>query len=630
MYKVLEPIQIGPMKLKNRIMYLAMAKRLSTPEHFVTDRQIAYYANYAKRGVGLIATGACIVDEEYKPKLDKQPGMFDDKFIPGLRRLCDAVHKHGAKILLQPWHPGECPYGADQSEVKRCADWTLDEIHNIQRKFVEAMVRAKKAGADGCEFHIAHNYLPEQFLVPLFNKRTDEYGADTVEKGLRFSREIIEAARQACGDDFAITIKINAYDMGLPGGMTIDRCVEACRQLERMGVDLISVSAGGTLTDVTGMSADGHREEGWKVEYAQAVKEAVSIPVMATGSLRHPDYVEQILAEGKCDMIGMGRGLLADPSWVEKLSQGREDELRYCISCMNCFTPTDQELSCCAVNPLATRELTEIPVKKDGEGRTVVVVGSGPAGLEATIGLAERGFKPIVLEKDACIGGLERLAAKPDFKQKLGWHTEYFLRQIVRLGIEVRLNTEATVDGIKALAPYAVILATGSNAAYPRSIPGIMASRVLHVRPVLENLPEFSGKKVAIIGAGLVGLETATTFSNRGNEVIVIDLLPTPAAPPLDLQLAIRYASESGVKIYMEHKLCEITASAVIAERSADGEKIEFPVDEVVICMGSTPNNGLAEALEAEGLKVCTVGDAVSVRKIVNAVQDGYTAAMSF
>lgn len=628
--KILSPIRVGNVELKNRVIYLAMAKYLSTPDNFVTDRQIAYYAARARGGAGLVIPGACIVDPLYPSTLPMQPGLYDDKFIPGLTRLVDAVHAAGAKIFLQPWHPGVTPYGCKPEDVKQVADWTIDEIHGLQKMFSDACVRIRKSGADGVEFHIAHNYLPEQFAVPLFNKRTDEYGADTVENAMRFSVESLQGIRAACGDDFTIVVKINGTDL-TPGGMTPERAAEASALLEKAGASMITVSAGGGLTDLTGMSSDGHREEGWKVPFAKTVKDSVTIPVAATGDIRHPEYAERILEEGLCDMIGIGRGLFAEPEWINKLSEGREAEMRTCISCMSCFDYCPPGKSGCAVNPLALRESENVSLSYDGNGRTVAVVGAGPAGLEAAVTLAERKFKPVIFEAEKKIGGMERIGAIPDGKSKVNWHIDYYMKQIERLNIDLRLGTKATIGDIEKLNPYAVFIATGSDPIFPRSVKGIDKANVFMIRDVLDDFPDISGKEVVIVGAGLTGLETAATFAARKNKVTVIDMLPEPnyEALPVDHLLAIGYAKGSGVDVRMSHKLLAVEDAAVVSENIQTKESVSIPADMVIISMGARPNDALYGEIKDKFEKVINVGDSAVVGKIMNAVQSGFDSAAS-
>ncbi len=629
MYQILNPIQVGKLTLKNRIAYLGMGKMIANPDHTVSDRQIAYYTNYARNNVGLMTTGACIVFPEYPSQLPCQPGLYDDRFIPGIKKLTDAVHAYGAKFFMQPWHPGVQPYGCDPSQVKSVNDWTIDEIHDMQRRFVEAAVRAKKGGCDGVEWHMAHNYLPEQFSVELFNQRTDEYGADTIENATRFSREVIEQIKEACGKDFPVSLKINGWDMGFPGGMTPERCVEICKALEEVGIDLITVSAGGSGTDITGMSGDGYREEGWKIGYAEMVKKAVHIPVMASGSIRHLDIMENALKDGKCDMIGMGRGLLAEPEFVRKIEEGRENELRYCLSCMSCFNPDLPTKQHCSMNPIATWEVDAKPLTEDGAGRKVVIIGAGPAGINAAMVLAKRGFKPVIFDKNAYIGGSIRYASAPDGKAKLKWAVNYYIEELERLQIPVYLNTEATIERIKEEKPYAVFVASGSDPIRPKSIPGIMGENVLMARDLLDHVvPSYTNEQIVVVGGGMVGMEVATTFAHKGCNATIIEMQGPDAIMAANFTnvVAFMHMQPAGVVPLFGHKVKEITDHSVIA-LGPDGKEVEIPATKVVIAMGFTPNTRLYEELKGEFEHVVLLGDANGVDNIAKGCREGYVAA---
>lgn len=626
MYRILEPIKVGSLTLKNRIAYLGMGKTLSTPDNFVTDRQIAYYENFARNDVALISTGGCIVFPEYPSRLPLQPGLYDDKFIPGLTRLADAVHKHGAKLLIQPWHGGKKAYLCNPDDCKLPADFTIEEIHDMQDRFVEAIERIYKSGADGCEWHMGHNYLMEEFAVELFNKRTDEYGADTIENAARFSTEIVRRAKERCGKDFLIGVKINAYDMGFEGGMTPDRCAAICQLLEEAGAELFTISAGGGLTDETGTSEDGYGTEGWKIEFADIVKKAVKSPVIATGTLRHLDVMEKALEEGKCDMIGMGRGLLAEPEFVKKVEEGRVDELRCCINCMNCFNP-NMGTGHCSMNPRATYEIDEPMLKEDGDGKTAMVIGAGPAGIEASVALAKRGFETVLVDNAAQIGGSMFQAAAPVGKSKLNWGLDSYKRDLAHNNVKVLLNTQADADLINKLDPYAVFVATGTNPVMPRSIPGITLPHVLEARKFLTCPEPIHGENVAVIGGGLVGLETASEFAVHDNNTTIVEMMPADkmkiSKPYL---LAKEHAAKHGVSMNYGCKLVEIMEKSIIIE-DADGNRSELPADRVIICMGYKPNKALYEELSAQRENVVWIGSDEGIDNIPTCARRGYVAA---
>ena len=657
-YAFLSPIQVGPMKLKNRIIYPAMGKSLADDEGYVTDRYVEYFRTIAKGGVALITTGIMVIDPSWHYISVRQPWLSDDKFIPGLKRVAEAVHREDCRIFFQPWQSGQAgqPTGGDAKPVT-VNDLSREDIRRIQDQWVEASRRAKEAGADGIEFHLAHTYLPSQFLSPYFNHRKDEYGSDTVENAMRFSLEIIDRIRESLVDErFSISAKINGDDF-VEGGTTIQRTKEACRLLEKAGVVMITVNGGGALTKITGMSDNGAKPEGWKVPFAQAVKEVVRIPVAASGSLRHPAYVESIIREGKCDLAAIGRGILAEPEWVKKCREGREEEMRYCISCMFCFSRTPEGVSGCSVNPFAKRELEKPVLVKNGGGRRVIVAGAGPAGLEAAVTLAQRGFSPVILEKEKEIGGLVALAARPPHKQKIQWMLDYYKRQLDKWNIPVCFETEATPEVIRRYRPEAVILATGSREAVP-DIPGLRAlllqeglresgflekgekedkepeGGVVTARQMFRILErkEVCCRDIIVLGGGLTGVELAHMLRVRGNQVRVLELMEAPANPSMEQKLALEAAREDGVEVFYEKELLRIRRQTdgwlllSVMDRQKGREQEEKA--QLVICaMGIRSENAMAQALSEEYAgRFYAVGDCAFPGNISTAVSAGADA----
>ena len=622
MYSFLEPIKVGNLLLKNRIIYSAMAKYMCDDEGNITDQYLEYYRNIAKGGVALITPGAMIVDPDWLFRFVKQPWLNDDKFIPGLKKLVDIVHAEGALIAFQLWHPGESTYDSN-NKPKTVNQLTIKEIKVIQHQYLEAAKRSKAAGADAVEFHIAHNYLPSQFMSPNFNKRTDEYGCRSVEDSMRFSTECIKSIKAELGDDFMVMAKINGSDF-VDGGITPELSAEAAVFVEKAGSAMITVNGGGSLTRYTGMSADGNEEEGWKVSFAEKVKQKVSIPVAGSGNIVHPDFADACIKEGKCDIIAMGRGLVAEPEWVKKVSTNREDELRYCVACMYCFTKNLPGTSGCSVNPYAKREFEKPELINNGGGRVVAIVGAGPAGLEVSVTLAKRGFKPVIYEKAPVIGGMVVLGSVPPGKSKLHWMLEYYKKQIKLFNIMLNLNTEANIETITSLNPYAVIVATGSKEFIP-PINGINRPNVIMVRDILSNPSGITGKRIVVIGAGLTGLESARMLKLQNNDVTILEMLPANPASSMEEKLAMTYAVKDDIKVLLEHKVERITEQNVYAKELHSGKTAVFPADLVVLSLGTKSNNTLFVELNSKFDRIYNIGDCEKTGKIVDAVSAGGT-----
>lgn len=635
-HKFLEPIKVGNQTLKNRVMFLAMAKNISNFDDSVSIKDIAYVESVAAGGVGLLVPGAMIVDKEWPSVLPLQPGIYDDRFIPGLKRLVAAAHKHGAKILFQLWHPGATNYSGIQP--KTVDELTVDEIHAIQAKFIAGAKRAMAAGADGIEFQTCHGYLACQFISPLFNHRTDEYGWEKLENRTRFAVEILTEIRKVIGPNKILSVKMQGFDYpkgeGPNGqdGITPEQAAQVAPYLEKAGADMIAVSAGGTIymqDDI--MSGDVHRAEGWKVPAAEMVKAAVNIPVVATGSIRHPEFIDKVIGEGKCDMVGMGRGILAEREFVKKCAEGREDELRYCISCMNCFNvnPFAFGTSNCSVNPYALRELDQRPLVQNGNGRLVAVIGAGPAGMEAAVTLKQRGFDVVVFDKSNKIGGNLHVAKKPPFKGKFEWAADYYVSMAKKLGITMKLGKEVTADEVLALEPYSIFVATGSN---PVSAPieGLDKVQVVQSHDVLVDEMQFANQNVVVIGGGITGLETALFINRQGtNKVTVVDMLPPFPVDMLDMRyqmealLEMRHCTEQGVTMRYNSKVVKFADGALHIESTEDGTPDRLPADVIVMSVGVKPNDALYQELLTKHPSVWKGGDVLAIGKINKAVVHG-------
>ena len=609
-----------------------MAKYFCT-NGYIGHEYIEYYRTIAHGGTAMITPGIMCVEPKWYGQ-HEQPFLNDDKYIPGLKAAIDAVHGEGAKFSCQLWMPGHLPYTqADYIETNgpklvAVNYMSREMIGEMQQKYVEAAIRCAKAGTDAIEWHMAHNYLPEQFYSPYFNHRTDEYGAQNVENAMRFSLEVIDRIKKEC-PDVEVVAKMNGTDCH-DGEASMEWLGDAAALLEQHGVSLITVNGGGVMSRLTGMSADGNQEEGWKVKYAEVVKNRVNIPVAACGSLRHPDYIDGIINDGKCDAVALGRQLFAEPDYCNKIAQGREDELKYCVSCMHCLTktPFGPTQPGCTMNPRGRREYCmPATLNVNGDGLPVAIVGAGPAGLEAAVTLTKRGFDVTVFEKSDRLGGAVNLADAPIGKYKLGWLIDYYERMIKKLNIRVKLNTECTAEMLREMKPYATFIATGSDEFIP-PIEGIKADNVISVRDYIAQKPEITGKKVVVLGAGQTGLEAARMLA-AGNDVTVIDMMPDAIPSNTDHRLDLFYAKDAGVKTLLGHKILRVAADSVAAADVNTGAETVIPCDLVVVALGVRPVAGLYDEVKDELEHVVKLGDSVKPGFIVHATTAAYEAAVA-
>ncbi|WP_071393379.1 oxidoreductase [Bacillus tuaregi] len=634
--------KIGSLTLKNRIVMPPMGTNLSGPDGEITDHMIAYYEERAKGGTGLVIVEVASIDYEYGKAAVTQPRVDEDRFIPGIHRLVNAVHKHGAKIFMQLHHAGResksiliggkqivapspvtCPsIGEEPREL------TTAEVKELVMKFVMGAVRAKLAGADGVEIHAAHGYLVNQFLSPYTNLRTDEYGG-SFENRMRFIDEIIVGIKKHCGQDFPVSVRLSV-DEFVKGGIDLEMGLRIGAHLEKTGVDSLHASAG-TYDSSEVIVESPLYEQGWRVYLAEEMKKAVSIPVITVGVIREPEFAESILADGKADFIAIGRGQIADPEWVHKVMEEREDELRKCICCMHCIRSVGKGLHVqCAINVRAGRELEfdqKLPQIQDK--RHVVIVGGGPGGMEAARVLAEKGYRVTLFEKDNKLGGQLPLVSKPLHKEKMNWFIDYHRNELNRLGVEIHMNTEAEIGMIQAMNPYAVILATGAKGYMP-DIPGINQPNVYGYEYVYSHHKYFNQEKIVVMGSGMICFSITDQLAAKGNDVTYIEL-PTAIgrriSPPTRARLMNRL-KKNHVKIISDHRVSEIQPDAVVIEDPASGQQTSIDMDNVVIAMGTQAYNPLEESFRQHFDQVFVIGDAVNhPGSLSTAVKDAFELA---
>ena len=520
--------------------------------------------------------------------------------------------------------------------VRSLSKW---EIKAIEDEFARGAYRCKQAGIDGVQLHCSHGYFLQQFISPYTNRRTDEYGG-SVENRTRIVKEIIEKIHELCGPDYPISARFTADEyyrnFGYDQGYTIDDAVEIAKALESYGVQYLDLSCGTYDTMNTWCEPTSY-PQGWRKENGKRIKEAVNIPVGNTGVIRTPEQAEKLLEEGYQDVIAMARPFLADPYWAKKAKEGRADEINRCLSCLYCLESMMGNALAgglpgqCAGNPRTCNELMyPLNPPKVGDGRQVVVIGAGPAGLMAARVCAQKGFKVTVFEKADKVGGQVLLAAAPPQKKKIGWITQDYKTQCEKLGVEIRLNTEATLENVSELKPYAIFNATGGTPFVPK-IPGYDLPNVYTPDQILRGDVKLEGKNVAVIGSGMTGLETAEFLSDNGNQVSIIEMMDeiAPGTWCQHKEDVIPKLKDAGAKFYAGWKLVEIREDSVEIENAhIVNNKKNVPCDTVIMSLGVRPT-GLDPAITKLTYKCINVGDAMHAGRIADATHTAYKAAMA-
>lgn len=646
MYETLfTPGKIGALTLPNRIAMTAASASLSQPDGTMTEEMLAYYEARAKGGVGLIITEMVCVDEDRGVLFPRELNAAREENIPSFRRLADRVHPYGTKIFAQLFHPGAnadpklnprlpliAASAATGKKRGQAVEASREDIADIVQKFGQAARRIQESGFDGVEVHAAHHYFLHSFLSPVTNHRQDEYGG-SLENRTRILREIVEAIRAACGRDFPLMFRISLEEYIGPKGYHADTGIKICQLLEGWGVDAINTTASGTDSKLSQSVEPMYYPQGWRKHLAKAVKGVVSIPVLSVALIRDPAYAEKLLEDGVLDFAASVRAHLADPQWAEKARTGREEDILPCISCMACFAKYDSEGHItCAVNPETGYEAHLPPLPQDGSGRLVVVLGAGPAGLEGAWMAARRGFRVILFEKADQAGGQLRLAALAPRKEKILWLLDSLLHRCRQAGVDLRLGHAPTLDELAALAPYAILDATGSRPARPAGIPGALDSPLVCTPPeILTGAVDIREESVVVVGSGMTGLETAEHLSDRSrnNAVLVLEAAPrlAPGVQGSNRNAVTAVLEVNNAVLLTGRTLTRIGEDRVWFADSQTGEEYVYPCDRVVLALGTVPSRPYGDQLAGLCDRVVSIGDAVTGGQIWDAVHQGYRAA---
>ncbi|HOG18221.1 MAG TPA: NAD(P)/FAD-dependent oxidoreductase [Syntrophales bacterium] len=632
--RLFAPIKINRLRLSNRIVMAPMASNFADEKGGVTDQLLEYYRQRARGRPGMMIPESCYVSPEGRGAL-RRFGLASDDVIAGHRRLTDVVHESNVRICAQLHHAGftapmhvigqypvSCSTTVLQSKGQPFVGvipTTLSEadIATLIVRYGRAARRALEAGYDAVQIHAAHGYLINQFLSPHTNIRNDAYGGSEI-KRMRFLLDVVKEIRRAVPPDFPVTCRLSGAEFH-DGGYRTDFVVALAKRLEEEGIDEITISAGNyERLDLIGPQYPNPM--GCYTGLSEIVKQAVRIPVGVVGRIGTPARAEEILAKGKADLIYLGRELIADPDWPIKASEGRDDEIRPCIFCnLGCFDRmmNGQEIRC-AVNAAVGCEFRDRRRKRSRKKR-LLIVGGGPAGLQAACFAAERGYEVHLMEKTARLGGKLHVAARPEGKEQLQSLCSYLIGRIEELGVQVHLGQEMTEHFVKRIRPERIVLAVGAKPYVP-DIPGIGSPNVFMAEDVLSGAAAV-GSNVAVIGGGIVGVETAMELQDRGKRVVVIEALDDILSDQgsITKKNFLLRLGKRGIPVLVATRIVKINRRSLTI-RNVLGEK-KLPIDSVVIATGYKADIPQEVAGGCGDIPTVAIGDARKAGALLNITQ---------